>query len=143
MSILASTVAGIRLAGTRVALPLLTGFVCLTAVAQSTTAIISGAVSDASGAAVAGAKVSVKNVGTGITQMTATVGQGRYHIPELIVGDYEVQVTQTGFQAVLRTGLTLTVGNEAVVDISLPVGQSQQTVTVEARASQVATTFKA
>ena len=59
------------------------------------------------------------------------------------IGNYEVQVTQTGFQTVVRKGITLTVGSEAIVDVSLPIGQSQQTVTVEAQASQVDTTSAA
>jgi Carboxypeptidase regulatory-like domain/TonB dependent receptor-like, beta-barrel len=107
--------------------------------AQSTTAIISGTVTDASGAVVAGAKVDVKNVGTGITKSTNTDNQGRYRVPELIVGNYQVQASQPGFQTIVHKGITLTVGSEAVIDFSLPVGQAQQTVTVEAEASQVDT----
>ncbi len=80
---------------------------------QSNTAIISGTVTDASGAVVAGAKVDVKNVGTQITQSTTSNAQGRYRVPELLIGDYEVQVTQTGFQTVVRKGITVTVGSES------------------------------
>lgn len=111
--------------------------------AQTTTAIISGTVTDASGAVVAGAKVDVRNVGTGITRSTTSNGQGRYRVPELLIGDYEVQASQAGFQTVLRKGITVTVGSEAVIDLSLPVGQAQQTVTVEAQASQVDTSSAA
>ena len=111
--------------------------------AQSTTAIISGTITDASGAVVAGAKVNVKNVGTGITRSTVSNGQGRYRVPELLIGNYEVEASQAGFQSVVRKGITLTVGSEAVIDFSLPVGQSQQTVTVEAQASQVDTSSAA
>ena len=91
----------------------------------------------------AGAKVDVKNVGTGIIRSTTSNGQGRYRVPELLVGDYEVQASQAGFQTVVRKGITLTVGSEAVIDFSLPVGQAQQTVTVEAQASQVDTSSAA
>jgi len=111
--------------------------------AQTTTAIISGTVTDASGAVVAGAKVDVKNTGTGITQSTVSDSQGRFRVPELRIGDYEVQVTQAGFQTIVRKGISLTVGSEAVIDVSLPVGQAQQTVTVEGQASQVDTTSAA
>ena len=111
--------------------------------AQTSMATISGTVTDASGAAVAGAKVDVKNVGTGIAQATMSDGQGRFRVGELLIGNYEVQASQAGFQTVVRKGITLTVGAEAVVDISLPVGQAQQTVTVEAQASQVDTTTAA
>jgi hypothetical protein len=103
------------------------------------TASITGTVIDASGAAIPGAKVEVKNVGTGITQTTASDAQGRYVVRELLIGSYEAQATQPGFQSVVRRGITLTVGSEPVVDFSLPVGQSQQTVTVEGAVSQVET----
>lgn len=120
------------------------GFVCMSAVlAQSNTAIISGTVTDTSAAVVSGAKVDVKNVDTGITQSTTSNAQGRYRVPELLVGNYEVQVTQPGFQTVVRRGITVTVGSEAIIDVSLPVGQAQQTVTVEAEAPQVDTSSTA
>jgi Carboxypeptidase regulatory-like domain/TonB dependent receptor/TonB-dependent Receptor Plug Domain len=111
--------------------------------AQSSTGSMIGSVTDASGAAVAGASIAVKNVDTGVTQNTTSDAQGRYRVPELLIGNYEVQATQAGFQTVVRKGITLTVGSEAVIDITLPVGQSQQTVTVEAEASQVDTTSAA
>lgn len=111
--------------------------------AQTTTATISGTVTDASGAAVAGAKVDVKNVATGVVQSTTSNGQGRFRLGELLVGDYDLQAAQTGFQTVVRKGVTLTVGNETIIDFSLPIGQSQQTVTVEAQASQVDTSSTA
>jgi hypothetical protein len=115
-------------------------FLALTSVkAQTATATVSGTVTDASGALVAGARVEVRNVGTGITKPTTSDNQGRYRVPELIVGDYEIQASQSGFQTIVRKGVTLTVGSEAVIDFSLPVGQAQQTVTVEAQASQVDT----
>ena len=111
--------------------------------AQSDTATISGTVTDASGAAVVGAKIEVKNVGTGIAQARTSDNQGRYRVPELIVGNYEVQATQTGFQTVIHKGITVTVGGEAIIDFALPIGQAQQTVTVEAQASQVDTSSSA
>jgi len=111
--------------------------------AQTSTATISGTVTDGSGAAVPGAKVEAKNIQTGIVQATAADGQGRFRVGELLVGTYEVQAAQTGFETVLRKNLTLTVGSEVVVDISLPVGQSQQTVTVESQVSRVETSSAA
>jgi outer membrane receptor protein involved in Fe transport len=130
----------VQLLGTAIVL-LLMGTTLLKS--QTTTAVISGTVTDTSGAAIPGAKIEVKNVATGISESTTSDNQGRYRVPELLVGDYEVEATQTGFQTVLRKGITLTVGNEAVIDFSLLVGQSQQTVTVDAQASQVETTSTA
>lgn len=106
--------------------------------AQATANII-GTVTDSSGAAITDAAVQVRNVGTGITQGTVSDDQGRYRVPDLQIGDYEVQAAKTGFQTVVRRGVTLTVGSQPVVDFALPVGQAQQTVTVESEVSQVET----
>ena len=104
------------------------------------TATILGTVTDASGAAVPTAKIGIRNVGTGATRSTTSDSQGRYRAPELQVGEYEMEAAQQGFQTVARKGITLTVGGQSVVDFSLPVGQQQQTVTVQGEASQVETT---
>src|SRR5579864_3221379 len=111
--------------------------------AQTQTAAIQGTVTDASGAAVVGASVQVRNVGTGATRTVVSDSQGRYNAPDLPIGDYEVQASLTGFQTVVHRGITLTVGGQSVVDFSLPVGQQQQTVTVEGAVSQVETTSSA
>ena len=122
----------------------LSGFLLVFMIAVSrldaqATAAISGTVTDSSGAAVADAAVQVKNSGTGITQTTTSDVQGRFRIPELIIGAYEVQASKTGFSTVVHTGITLTVGAQPVVDFQLPVGQQTQTVTVESQVSQVET----
>src|SRR5258708_33325614 len=113
------------------------------AVAQGTTATVLGNVTDVSGAAIPEASVQVKNLNTGAIQWTVSDGQGRYTVPSLVVGNYEVQAAKMGFQTTVTRGIVLTVGGETVVDFSLPVGQSQQTVTVEANAAQVETTSAA
>ncbi|HJT88105.1 MAG TPA: carboxypeptidase-like regulatory domain-containing protein, partial [Bryobacteraceae bacterium] len=110
------------------------------AIAQgNTNATILGTVSDSGGAVVPNASIQVKNVGTGQLQQVVTDGQGRYTVPDLPVGSYEAQASAQGFQTTVRRGITLTVGQQAVVDFSLQVGQSQQTVTVQADVSQVDT----
>jgi hypothetical protein len=111
--------------------------------AQATTATVLGTVTDTSGAAIPDAAVLVKNVATGVTQSTVSDGQGRFTVPSLEVGNYEVQASKMGFQSTVKTGVELTVNNQTVVDFSLPVGQSQQTVTVQAEAAQVDTTSAA
>jgi hypothetical protein len=108
--------------------------------AQGTTAAIQGTITDISGASVPDAAVQVKNVGTGAAQSTTTDGAGRFRVPDLSVGNYDVQATKMGFSTVVRAGITLTVGAQTVVDFALPVGQQTQTVTVEGQASQVETT---
>jgi hypothetical protein len=107
--------------------------------AQTQNASISGTVADSTGAVIAEAAVQVRNVGTGIVQTTATDPQGRYRVPDLVIGEYEVQAAKGGFQTVVHQGITLTVGSQPVVDFTLPVGQAQQTVTVQGDASAVET----
>ncbi len=107
--------------------------------AQVETATISGTATDSSGAALVGAKVEAKNVGTNVTQSTVSDAAGRYRIGDLGIGGYEVRASLTGFQTVVHKGITLTVGANLVVDFSLPVGQVSQTVTVESEISRVET----
>jgi hypothetical protein len=108
--------------------------------AQGATATILGTVTDASGAAVPAAGVQVRNVETGVTQTVTADGQGRFRVPDLGVGEYEVQASQTLFSTVVHRGITLTVCAQTVVDFSLPIGPQQETVTVEGQVSQVETT---
>jgi Carboxypeptidase regulatory-like domain len=108
--------------------------------AQQTTGTIQGTVSDSTGGVIPAASVQVKNSGTGQTQATESDAQGRYRVPDLAVGDYEVQASKTGFTTVIHRGITLSVGGEQVVDFSMSVGQVAQTVTVEGEVSQVETT---
>ncbi len=107
--------------------------------AQGATGAISGTVTDPSGAAIPKASVQVKNVGTGQVQQTPADAQGRYSIVELPIGNYEAQASAPGFQTIVHTGITLTVGAQSVVDFALMVGQTQQAVTVESQVSQVDT----
>ena len=117
------------------------GGVCVNSLwGQGATATILGTVTDMSGAAVPDAMVQVKNSGTGATQSIATDSQGRFRAPDLGVGEYEIQAAKSGFSTVVHKGITLTVGAQTVVDFALPVGQQQQTVTVEGEASAVETT---
>src|SRR5437773_11464748 len=103
------------------------------------TAAVSGTVMESSGAVIGDSAIQIRNVGTGITQAVTSDGQGRYRFPDLGIGEYELQAAKTGFQTVVHKGITLTVGSNPVVDFSLPVGQAQQTVTVEGAVSLVET----
>ncbi len=107
--------------------------------AQAQTATISGTAADASGAALAGAKISITNTETNVTQSTVTDAQGRYTVPDLPVGTYTVQASQSGFKTVIQAGVALTVGSTVVVNLSLPVGEVSQVVTVEGNVSHVET----
>jgi hypothetical protein len=107
--------------------------------AQTQNAVISGTVTDATGAVLAGAAVQARNVGTGISQSAMSDEQGRFRLPDLQIGEYEVQASRSGFQTVVHKGITLNVGSQLVVDFTLPVGQAQQTVTVQGEVSVVDT----
>jgi len=106
---------------------------------QAATATITGTVTDTSGAAVPGATVNAKNNGTGLTRSTMSDAQGRYNLPDLAIGDYDLQATKMGFQTVVRKGVNLTVGSLPVADFQLPVGQAEQTINVEGQVSAVET----
>jgi len=107
---------------------------------KAQTATILGVVRDASGAVVPQATLTARNTGTGQTRTAISSADGSYRFNALPVGRYEVQVRQAGFQSAVRSGLTLTVGREAIVNFSLQVGSVEQRVEVTAEAPLVNTT---
>jgi hypothetical protein len=108
--------------------------------AQQPTGSITGVVQDASGAAVAGATVTVRSVETGQTRTLVANESGNYSALSLPVGEYEIRAEKTGFSPVVRAGVTLVVAQQAVVNITMSVGGIQQAVTVTGEAPLVNTT---
>ncbi len=108
--------------------------------AQADKGILSGTVTDTSGAVVVGANIQVTDVGTGVSYSAVTDSQGSWVIPELLVGNYQVQATKAGFQKMVHSGITLSVGAHLLVDFKLPVGQATEVVTVTGEVSQVEST---
>src|SRR5690242_12089703 len=100
-------------------------------------AVLSGTVTDQSGGVVAGATLTVKSIETGATRTTVTDGVGRYQLLSLPVGQYEIHVRKWGFTEEIRTGIHLVVGQDALMDLTLRVGESSQQVTVDADAPPV------
>ncbi len=98
--------------------------------AQTFRGTILGTVTDASGAVVAGAKVTVKNNGTGLQRTSETSADGSYSLPELPIGTYTVTVTQTGFQTFIATGVTVDVATERRVDAAMKPGEVSTKVEV-------------
>jgi hypothetical protein len=98
--------------------------------AQVSGATLSGGVTDESGAAVAGASVSIKNTATGAVRDVTANEDGFYSAPNLLPGTYEVSVSAQGFATVIQKGITLTVGAQQSLNISLKVGQMAQSVVV-------------
>jgi hypothetical protein len=91
---------------------------------------ISGMVSDPSGAFVAGATVTLKNVGNGTNQTTTTNDQGQYSFPVVPVGKYELEVSSSGFRPYKKIGLAIDVNSALQIDATMQIGGSTQTVEV-------------
>lgn len=109
--------------------------------AQGSTATIVGEVKDASGAVLDGAAVTVKHLETGLSRAAVTDSNGNYRVPSLPVGAYEVTAAHPGFKLEVLRGIELVVAQEAVVNLTLQVGNVEQRVTVTADAPLVNTTL--
>lgn len=107
------------------------------AVAQVTMATLNGIITDPSGAAIPGSTVLIQNVGTNLQQTALTNASGVYSISQLPPGKYTVTVKKTGFHTSVQTGLVLTVGQVATLNITLQLGEVSQTVAVTANAEQI------
>src|SRR5258706_7526567 len=107
---------------------------------QVSGATLSGLITDENGGPVPGANVSIKNLGTGAARDVATNADGFYSAPNLIPGAYEVRVTAKGFQTLVEKEITLNVGAQQALNVSLKVGQLTQTVEVTAALPDVQTT---
>ena len=107
---------------------------------QTTMGRILGSVSDASGAAVAGATVFITDVQRGSGRTVVTDASGNYAAPELQPGVYKVRAEAKGFKAVERVNILVEVAGDLRVDISLPTGQVSETVVVEAEVPLVNST---
>ena len=104
-----------------------------------TSASLSGTVTDATGAAIASASVTVTSMDTGAARATTTDAAGRYEVISLPVGRYQVLASKTGFSDQLRTGINLAVVQAATVDLKLNVGQTTTAITVTGDAPLVDT----
>jgi outer membrane receptor protein involved in Fe transport len=110
------------------------------ALAQVTTGTISGTVKDSTGAVLPGAQVVLLNEETGGSRTIQSDAAGRYTASALSLGRYRVTATLEGFQTVVRSGITLTVGQDAVVELTLSVGAVAEKVEVVGEAPMVETT---
>src|SRR5882762_7221035 len=112
---------------------MLLGFVVFVAAAlsaQTFRGTILGTVTDPSGAVVSGAKVTVRNTGTGLERTAQTSADGSYSIPELPIGTYSVSVSQAGFQTSVTTDVTVDVATERRLDFALKTGEVSTRVEV-------------
>jgi hypothetical protein len=102
--------------------------------AQRITASLGGTVRDPSGAAVPNTIVRVSNTGTTSTVEQKTDDGGRFLIPALPAGQYDITLSATGFKEVRRKGVTLDVNQDAQIDFTLEVGSAQERIEVTGEA---------
>jgi len=98
-----------------------------------------GSVTDAQGAVVAKAKVTVTNVGTNVHWETETGTDGTYQVLDLPIGDYTVTVELAGFAKLVTQPQTLTINQSLRIDVALKVGTINETIEVESQNTQVET----
>ncbi len=108
--------------------------------AQAVGATVTGTTVDSSGAAIAGAQISCKELATGIVRQTVSDTAGFYTLPNLAPGTYTVTATAAGFSTEIRSNFTLTVGQREELNITMQVGQVNQHVEVSGEAPAVETT---
>ncbi len=106
---------------------------------QTSLATVTGTISDPTGAVVANAPVSLKNVDNGQVYAAASTDTGNYTVTQLPIGDYDLTVMSPGFKAYTHTKFHLAAGQTMREDIALQVGQSTESVTVTAESSLLQT----
>jgi hypothetical protein len=112
--------------------------ISLPTLAQDTATIV-GTVADPSGAVIPGVRVTVSNPDKGFTRQLESNTAGEYTAAKIPIGNYVITAEATGFQRLVRSGITLTVGQTLRVDLALSVGAVTQEVTVTGNVPKVET----
>jgi hypothetical protein len=107
---------------------------------QGTTSLVSGTVTDPSGAAVPAAQVTITSVQTGQVMQTVTSDRGDYAIPSVPVGTYRINFAKAGFKSEIREGVNVEAGVPITANVKLEVGAATETVVVQGGAELVQTT---
>jgi hypothetical protein len=103
--------------------------------AQSGNAVVDGVIEDPSGAVVPGCEVKLVNIATAGVLTTQSDGTGLYVFPSVKAGSYTLQIALQGFKSYSLSGFRVTVGQHATQNVSLELGPSSQTITIEAGGS--------
>ena len=109
---------------------------CLVAFAQAPTGIITGTVTDETGAVIPNVTVTITNKTIGGTRTITTNAEGLYSAAALLAGDYEVRAEAPGFRTLQRDA-TVQAGETTTVNLPMSLGESKSVVTVEAATAQV------
>src|SRR5436309_2003256 len=107
--------------------------------AQTTSTEILGLVTDPSGSAVPGARVTITRASTGESRAVVTNQAGEYSFPLIEIGDYRVHVEMQGFKSQAVTGLHVELQQKARVNFTLELGQLAEVVEVRASAAALKT----
>jgi hypothetical protein len=100
------------------------------AVAQETRGDISGTVTDSQGGLIAVATITVTNVDTNVKTQAVTGANGFYLVPLLITGNYQIVAEAVGFKRLVRSGLSLRLGQHMEINLIMEVGTVNESVTV-------------
>jgi hypothetical protein len=101
--------------------------------------VLSGRVTDSTGALIMGAKVTVQNEATKLSRIVYSDSEGFFTAPELAVGRYTVKGEKQGFKALSLTGIDLNAGAHATADLTLEIGTAQEVITVESTGQTINT----
>jgi hypothetical protein len=108
--------------------------------AQSTSATISGGVTDPTGKFILNADVEIANDATGVIYSARTNNSGMYLVPILPPGHYHVQVAKPGFKTIIKADVILNVQSALALNFILPVGATSESVTIDAASPPINTT---
>jgi Carboxypeptidase regulatory-like domain/TonB dependent receptor len=118
---------------------MLTLLVTQTLLGQGITGSINGTVTDSSGASVAGATVTVRQLTTNTVRTVTTSDVGSYTVTQLAPGSYSVKVDKAGFSAFEQSNIVLAIDQVVKIDAKLAIGSDQQTVNVTSEAPVIQT----
>src|SRR5260370_28967810 len=102
---------------------------------QESRASVIGRVTDASGAVVPAAAISLTNIDTGVTVRTLSNAEGNYFSSFLIPGNYRIEVEKAGFKKLVQSRVTLSVNDRVELNLTLEAGMQAESVTVTENAS--------
>ena len=100
------------------------------AVAQITSATISGTIKDETGGVLPGVDVVIRNLDTGFTRSGVTDPNGYFTVPGIAPGTYEARATLQGFTTLVQTGITLEVSQQAGLNVTMKLGATSESITV-------------